>query len=45
MLHVDNVEADYSCKETDIGFGYGGAVIERPFRGREVFFDSVEGRE
>lgn len=45
MLHVDGVEADYRCVETDVGFGYGGAEVVGGGVGGEVGFGAVEGGE
>ena len=45
MLHVDGVEADYGCVETDVGFGYGGAEVVGGGVGGEVGFGAVEGGE
>lgn len=45
VLHVDGVEADYGCVETDVGFGYGGAEVVGGGVGGEVGFCAVEGGE
>ena len=45
MLHVDGVEADYRCVETDVGFGDVWAEVVGGGVGGEVGFRTVEGGE